>query len=152
MQNKGTGFLIGLAAFGVYLYQKSRAASGLQIASSAVSNFRRSGWQFSFNITFQLVNNSEQNLTLNGLGGFLMLNGQQIGVVQSNKQVTIAKFATTPYVVPVSFQLPNAITLVKEIIDFVSNKQPLRMQFTGQGRTLFLNFPLSNTVTINNPF
>lgn len=152
MNKNGKGFLIGLAAFGVYLYQKSRAASGLQIASSAVSNFRRSGWQFSFNITFQLVNNSEQNLTLNGLGGFLMLNGQQIGVVQSNKQVTIAKFATTPYVVPVSFQLPNAITLVKEIIDFVSNKQPLRMQFTGQGRTLFLNFPLSNTVTINNPF
>ena len=135
---------LGLAALGLFAFFKGKAASQLEIIASKASNIKGTLLTLSFDLELTVQNFSNQNLTVTGVSGNVMLNGTPIAGTLRNIPFTIAANGYSKVVIPTVIQFPYLIGAVKQyIVDFIAKKTRLVLGWSGTVSSYKVPFKVS---------
>lgn len=148
MKRNYIGIGLAVAAIGLYYYSKGRAGSKLNVVASNAKNLRVSGLALEFDLELTFANPTNQNLSINGIGGYCYLNNTIVATTSRNESVNIERYGNTKVLVPTRIQFSSAVYATKEVVEFFRGT-PLTLKWKGEARTLGLSLPLETSFVIN---
>ena len=134
--------LAGAAILGIGFYRKVQAAQNLTFSLASI---RQQGAlkDLQFVVTLNVINPSNRNLTVNGIGGKLFINDELVADVLNNTPQTIAPgaslFAVTAFINPMS-----AAAVIRSL-----NSKRVVARFQGNVRALGINIPVDFSQNLN---
>lgn len=148
MKQNTIGIALAAAAIGLYYFSKASAGAKLQIVASNARNLKISGLALEFDLEMSISNPTNQNISINGIGGFCYLNNTVLATTASNTATTIERYSTTKILIPTRVQLTSAIYATQEIINFIKGTA-ITLAWRGQARALGVSIPLETSFVIN---
>ncbi len=148
MSNKG-GLLIlgGLGVAAVVLYTKANAAQKLIVEGTSVRFLELNQGAIAFDTILTIINPTNSDISLNGIGGEIYLNDQSIGSAFSETPVVIKGYSTTRVFIPTRIGFLNAIYIGQSIWNTIKGAG-LSVSFKGAARAFGFNVPIDTTISL----
>lgn len=135
---------IGLGAIALfYLMGKSGAGKKLKIS---LLKLRAKAKGFNIPdvfLDFQIINPTNQNLTVRNIVGTLKVNGNDFSTISQLEQISIPANQTTIYSVKVQTTVTDAISTIYALL---RNKQKLKITFDGTINSEGFLIPINQTI------